>query len=138
MTDRTFQTEFPDFHAGDLPEIPAGFADVSWRNDACPSFENEDLGLILIIDFPRPEDREFPEAPRFQLCDRETYEGLQTDDFAAILAAASTVAALHAMTATALNDWYLQEVGYRPQVDCPTMTEQELRDLCKEYALASD
>lgn len=39
-----------------------------------------------------------------------------------------------AMSAAELNDWYEQHVGYRPQEDCPTMTEEELRDACKSYA----
>lgn len=40
------------------------------------------------------------------------------------------------MKATALNDWYEQNVGYRPQVDDPSMTTEELRALCKEYEKA--
>lgn len=42
-----------------------------------------------------------------------------------------------AMTAAQLNDWYEQTVGYRPQVDDPTMGDADLRSLCKEYLAAS-
>lgn len=38
------------------------------------------------------------------------------------------------MTADALNAWYEQNVGYRPQVDDPTMTDAELRSLCESVA----
>lgn len=37
------------------------------------------------------------------------------------------------MTVTELNDWYEQQVGYRPQVDDPNMSESELRELCLSY-----
>lgn len=37
------------------------------------------------------------------------------------------------MNAEQLNDWYEQTVGYRPQIDDPTMTEADLRSLCQEY-----
>ncbi len=37
------------------------------------------------------------------------------------------------MTAEALNLWYEQNVGYRPQEDDPSMTEDELRSLCMSY-----
>jgi len=36
------------------------------------------------------------------------------------------------MSAEALNLWYQQNVGYRPQEDDPNMTDDELRALCKE------
>lgn len=63
----TFQIEFPDFDAATMPAIPAGFEDVSWHNDTCPSFLNETAGLIIFVDFANPSDREFPETVRFTL-----------------------------------------------------------------------
>ena len=41
------------------------------------------------------------------------------------------------MNAEQLNDWYEQHVGYRPQADDPTMTEDQLRELCESYEAAS-
>lgn len=38
-----------------------------------------------------------------------------------------------AMSAEQLNDWYEQWVGYRPQVDEPTMSDAELREQCLSY-----
>lgn len=38
-----------------------------------------------------------------------------------------------AMTAADLNDWYEFAVGYRPQVDNPTMSDDDLRALCRSY-----
>jgi len=37
------------------------------------------------------------------------------------------------MSADQLNNWYEETVGYRPQVDAPAMTNDELRDLCQSY-----
>jgi hypothetical protein len=39
--------------------------------------------------------------------------------------------AFETMDAAALNAWYETTVGYRPQVDSPSMTDDELRDLCR-------
>lgn len=36
-------------------------------------------------------------------------------------------------TAQELNDWYYEEVGYRPQEDDSTMADQELRDLVQSF-----
>lgn len=41
-----------------------------------------------------------------------------------------------AMNAEQMNDWYEQTVGYRPQVDAPETSEEELRELCISYAQA--
>lgn len=41
------------------------------------------------------------------------------------------------MTAAELNDWYEKKVGYRPQVDDPSMSETDLRELCLSYWEAS-
>lgn len=41
---------------------------------------------------------------------------------------------LNTMTADQLNAWYERTVGYRPQTDDPTMTDDALRQLCKEMA----
>lgn len=59
--------EFPDFDQTTLPAIPAGFEDVSWHNDSCPSFLNEKAGLIIFTDYADPALREFEEGPRFNL-----------------------------------------------------------------------
>jgi len=37
------------------------------------------------------------------------------------------------MTADQLNNWYEEMVGYRPQVDDPKMTDEELRSLVIDY-----
>lgn len=49
-----FRTAFPDFHEADMPKIPEGFVDASWRNDACPSFWNSDARLTLWVDYAEP------------------------------------------------------------------------------------
>lgn len=37
------------------------------------------------------------------------------------------------MSSEALNEWYFQNVGYRPQEDDPSMTDDDLRGLCRGY-----
>lgn len=76
----TYKTEFPNFPAADMPAIPAGFADQSWRDDASPSFLHEAAGLVLWVNEADPAAREIPEAPRFQLwqcIDRDPVHGWQ-------------------------------------------------------------
>lgn len=63
----TFQTAFPDFPADDMPATPEGFADISWHNDCCPSFEHPE-GYRLFIDYKDRTRREFPDSEgRFTL-----------------------------------------------------------------------
>lgn len=63
----TFETEFPDYPAGTMPSIPAGFEDISWHNDVCPSFEHKAHGLRLFVDYPDDSMRELPGGERFTL-----------------------------------------------------------------------
>lgn len=88
-----FQEEFPDFKPEDLPEIPGGFTDESWRNDACPCFINVELRLILFVDFKEVSQREFEAGPRFIVMPSD-HEGcfigdgstlLETDDWDEVL-----------------------------------------------------
>ncbi|KRR21687.1 hypothetical protein CQ13_06450 [Bradyrhizobium retamae] len=51
-----------------MPAMPAGFVDSSWGNDVCPSFTNEAAKLVIWCDYPKPEEREFPEWLRFHVC----------------------------------------------------------------------
>ena len=37
-----------------------------------------------------------------------------------------------------LNDWYERNVGYRPQIDCPAMTDGEVYYLCLGVAAEMD
>jgi hypothetical protein len=99
----TWRNEFPDFRPEDMPAIPAGFLDTSWRNDVCPSFTSDPLGLTLWIDYLNPADREYPAWSRFRLegqdhgIDKPHEFALDTDDFNDVLAAiAERTAALEA------------------------------------------
>lgn len=55
----SYRTEFPDFAEADMPEIPEGFTDRSWRNEPCPCFIHEASGVVLWIDFSDIKMREF-------------------------------------------------------------------------------
>lgn len=83
-------TEHPAFDQSTLPAIPAGFQDVSWVNDSCPSFLNEAAGLIIFVDYHDEEDREQAGEPRFSLAEWSQGMGetlAASDDFADIVAA---------------------------------------------------
>jgi len=85
-----YRNEFPDFPASDMPgDIPPGFVDSSWRNDICPSFTNEALGLVLWIDFADPSRREFPHWHRYRVTTAsadDIADLFDSDDFAAVVA----------------------------------------------------
>ena len=88
----TYREEFPDFSESDMPEIPAGFVDVSSELDLCPSFWSEPLRLRISVDYADPERRDDPDMPRFCLWptdplgasdpDGEVFDG---DDWSTIL-----------------------------------------------------
>jgi hypothetical protein len=66
-TDRNYQIEFP--HYDDiLPDLPQGWEDNSWHNDACPSMDY-DLGeeriLRVWMDFKSVNKREYKKGKRF-------------------------------------------------------------------------
>lgn len=100
----TFRTEFTDFPANTLPVIPAGFVDCSWHNDTCPSFVNEEAGLMVFVDYLDPDKREFPESLRFSL---HTYDGgigepfICSDDWSEIVAAIEAATPLHGIARNA-------------------------------------
>ena len=86
----TYQTEFPDFPATDMPTIPAGWTDTSWHNDACPSF-NVGNGMVVFIDFADSSLKEFEDTKRFTVhADPEVHNHndvlMDTDDWSELLA----------------------------------------------------
>lgn len=98
ITPKVFTTEFPDFPAADLPALPPGFIDSSWRNDACPSMQNTDLSLHIFCDFADAAKREHTDAERFIIwaltADGSLDDGqgaiLLTNDWAEVLALIDT------------------------------------------------
>lgn len=67
-----YRVEFPHFDASTMPVIPSHWKDVSWHNDACPSWKAGDL--VVFIDFPNPEDRDWDRGIRFSVHHAETCE----------------------------------------------------------------
>ena len=56
----SYQSEFGGF---DLDvEIPEGFEDISWHNDAMPSWWNPEKNLRLWIDYKDKKDSEFSDT----------------------------------------------------------------------------
>lgn len=85
-----FSTEFRSFDASTLPAIPPLFVDTSWRNDICPTFSAETLGLTIWVDYPEAKDREFPEWKRFRVTTLTGHDDirdlLETDSWVDVLA----------------------------------------------------
>ncbi len=64
-----YQTEFPEF-IGEMPAIPDGWQDSSWRNDTCPSFTLPAVAGVMVqvwIEREAAALRELPESARFHI-----------------------------------------------------------------------
>jgi hypothetical protein len=90
----TYKTQFPDFEL-ELT-IPNEWEDVSWKNDACPSWttpgtSESPYGYRVFIDYKNPEEREHPVLKRFSIFRLNALEetdvdsGEDLDDFEAVL-----------------------------------------------------
>jgi len=87
----SYMIQFPDFddHATPAQLLALGFADASWHNDTCPSFDRD--GLIVFVDYLDTELSEFKgkrfnviqDAPNGQTIDHGSYDSL-SDVLAAI------------------------------------------------------
>lgn len=147
MTDvPCYKQEFPDYDT--QITLPEGWEDVSFRNDATPSFINRALGLCLWVNFLNPDLRAFPESCRFTVtgldpdgCHMDGVDDLlHTDEWAAVQTfledREAAVFAISKLDRSALNDWYEENVGYRPDDDLGQVGEQmplpELRSLVVE------
>jgi hypothetical protein len=94
----SYREEFPDFD-DELPVID-GFSDQSWHNDACPRLIDDELHLVLYVDYLNPALSDLPEAREAGMgryvmkhLDEENYVlqsdddlVIDTDDFLAVLA----------------------------------------------------
>jgi hypothetical protein len=62
-----YMTEFPDYD--DTLILPKGWQDVSWKNDACPSFERKygNVAYRIFCDYENLDRREIQHDPRFIL-----------------------------------------------------------------------
>ena len=60
-----YKSEFP--HYDDTLTLPEGWEDISWHNDACPSFVRKfgDVEFRIFCDFKDPDLREMQGALRF-------------------------------------------------------------------------
>jgi hypothetical protein len=60
-----YMTEFPDYD--DTLILPEGWQDISWHNDACPSFERKygNVAYRIFCDYKDPNRRESLGSMRF-------------------------------------------------------------------------
>lgn len=89
-----FHHVFTDYPIADLPPIPTGWRDVSWRNDACPCWEVSSQGetLYVFCDYADEDKRDYgPGVARFSIsADRagsrvNVFDSEFWDDIVAIL-----------------------------------------------------
>lgn len=95
-----WRAEFPDYPPETMPEIPASWSDISWHNDAMPSFMITD-SLAVWVDYLDPAMSDFGEdrGSRFTLVPMEDGQHidvielpyLETDDWNEVLAMAETL-----------------------------------------------
>jgi hypothetical protein len=128
----TYQTEFPDFPEADMPVMPEGFVDASWKNDACPNFESKPLGLRVWIDYVDVERREFTvDVPRFVLYRIDDGGAPLSDDpiaatddwnevLAVILGVAFTARCVEAFTADQMAEVKRRNVDHADDGACAT------------------
>lgn len=84
-----FHSVFTDYPLVDLPPIPAGWRDVSWRNDACPCWEvlSQDETLYVFCDYADEDKRDYgPGVARFSISSVMGWDGsrvtvFDTDDW---------------------------------------------------------
>ena len=74
-----YKTAFPDYDPATLPLIPTDWADVSYSNDTCPSFEAPNR-LVVFVDYLDPAQRECAacgESERFSVLQYLSSGGVQ-------------------------------------------------------------
>ena len=84
-------------HKGALDDInvslilDCGFSDVSWHNDAMPSFVNADESIRVWCDYADPDEREFQDYPRFAVWSTDPDHSepldvlLETEDYSELI-----------------------------------------------------
>lgn len=87
----SYMTEFPDYPVGEMPALPAGFVDRSWRVEPCPCFIHEEIGLVLWTDRADPDLRDGRRFTLQKATNRHPEAGWQFDD--------------GLLFVVALNDW---------------------------------
>jgi hypothetical protein len=69
-----WKDEFPDMEGLGILNMPWGFIDSSWHNDACPRFEKKLLSgntIEVWIDYAERSKRDRPDAPRYAVLHRD-------------------------------------------------------------------
>jgi hypothetical protein len=85
----SYRQEFPNFDPATMPEIPTDWEDVSWHNDACPTFAPS-LGWRVWVNYVEQKDRELGYPTRFAIT-RERSDGdidqlFDSDEWNAVVA----------------------------------------------------
>lgn len=84
----TYQTEFPAFNPAEMPAVPPSWEDVSWHNNACPSFLTENEHYEVFVNYADPQWRDYP-CQRFVVLSVEEelldHVLLETDDWDEVL-----------------------------------------------------
>ncbi len=78
----SYQTIFPDFDDAASCErlLALGFADTSWGNDACPSFERDDVSIYVDYADASLSDWTERDDARFSVIDGHNDQSMPFDD----------------------------------------------------------
>jgi hypothetical protein len=130
-----WKVEFPDMPEDLFPDLPEGWMDESWHNDVCPRFVVVDVVsdvLAVWVDYPAPEEREFPSLPRF----RAYVEGTDGESCKTVVETDRWEDLLRAVDVKAremLAEEYEFLIGYNPFEDDPAATVASVAQTLREY-----
>ena len=109
----SYQSEFPNFDdaASCARLLSLGFADMSWRNDACPVFERD--GIALYVDYADASLSEFPnrDAARFTVLYEGNTQAVSFADLDWALSYLSRLVVSDLPTPQALGDEFINFLG---------------------------
>lgn len=124
-----WEIAFPEFR-GTMPCIPDSWQDVSWHNDACPSFVvmqggNGDSNFQTCrvwIDCVDAQEREIPRNARFMV----TYARDGENDICFFMSDSWPEILAYVAIRQFLGAAYVETVGYNPFLDCPEIPPCEV------------
>lgn len=131
-----YRVEFPAFGELDV-QLPEGFEDTSWHNDACPSFEAK--GVRVWVDFKNPEDRESDASKRFAIVplsvDANDHEPLlTTDDWTGVVAYLNRIPADVPRLAMAFANQLREDIGAKKVAKVVALNaEQDNPNICHSH-----
>lgn len=108
MSQGNYREEFPDYTESLGVELPAGWRDVSWHNNAAPSFRCGRWELY--VDYADPAMRELPGFGRYVLMELDAVDGAPVEDEASTFTEDAAVAQRWIDAITACDELLLEQL----------------------------